>query len=65
VGAPTPRKWRNSYGRRGEELTCMPAAHASTSTSAADGSDAHEMVLQVNIGEVFGHRGEVVTVASE
>jgi hypothetical protein len=32
----------------------------------ADGSGAHEMVLQVNIGEVFGHRGgRVVTAASE
>jgi hypothetical protein len=54
VGTPTPR-----------ELTCRPAACASASTSAADGSGAHEMVLQVNIGEVFGHRGQVVTVASE
>jgi hypothetical protein len=24
---------------------------------SADGSGAHEMVLRVNIGEVFGHRG--------
>lgn len=32
----------------------------------ADGSGAHEMVLRVNIGEVFGHRGgRVVTAASE
>jgi hypothetical protein len=52
-------------GGEGGELTCRPAACASASTSAADGSGAHEMVLQVNIGEVFGHRGQVVTVASE
>jgi hypothetical protein len=32
---------------------------------SADGSGTHEIVLQVNIREVFGHRGGVVTAASE
>jgi hypothetical protein len=40
-------------------------ACASASTSVADGSGAQEMVLWANAGEVFGRKGEVLTVSSE